>query len=313
MRELFIEKKFRQDTLDIIDKCVEVLDEYAVDGYDLTLRQLYYQMVARDLFPDTWISEAGTKNNPENYNRLGTIVNDARLAGLMDWDMIVDRGRSTERNSHWKHPGEILDTVTRAFRIDKWENQPFYIEVMCEKQALEGVLEPVCCVLDVPFTSNKGYASQSFMYRKGKEIAKAAARGKHIHIFYLGDHDPSGLDMDRDIKERLQLFAGEQLNFHFKNLAVKRVALTLHQVDQHNPPPNPAKITDSRAKAYIDNYGDESWELDALEPHILADLVTAEVESLRDEALWEEACREEEKMKQELMVIAAKYKPKRKG
>lgn len=308
MKETFVEKEFRTETLEIIETCVEVLDEYAADGYDLTLRQLYYQMIARDLFPESWVDPVeGTKNNQKNYTRLGAIVNDARLAGLMDWDVIVDRGRHTEANSHWQHPGTILAAVAKWFGIDKWLDQQVRIEVMCEKQALEGVLVPVCSELDVPFTSNKGYASQSFMYRKGREMARAASDGKDVHILYLGDHDPSGLDMDRDVEERLRMFAGHELSMHFKSLDLTRVALTTAQVRLHKPPPNPAKMTDSRVGEYIKRHGRQSWELDALEPRVLAELVREEVEALRDEEKWERACRDEEAMKAELKQIAKGY------
>jgi hypothetical protein len=312
MRETFVEKEFRAETLKVIGTCVDVLDDYAKDGYDLTLRQLYYQMIARDLFPESWADPvSGTKNNQKNYSRLGSIVNDARLAGLMDWDMIVDRGRSTERNSHWKHPGAILKAAASWFGIDKWREQPVHVEVMCEKQALEGVLVPVCAELDVPFTSNKGYASQSFMYRKGKEMARAAELGKDIHILYLGDHDPSGMDMDRDVEERLRMFAAEELDIYTKFLDLKRVALTTPQVKQYNPPPNPAKMTDSRIGEYLKHHGHTSWELDALEPRVLATLVTDEIVALRDETLWDRACSDEEEMKEEIAKIAKKYNPKR--
>jgi hypothetical protein len=312
MKETFIKKDFRAETLAIVDMCIEVLNNYASDGYDLTLRQLYYQMISRDLFPESWVDPVeGTKNNQKNYTRLGSIVNDARLAGLMDWDVIVDRGRSTEANSHWRHPGSILRSASIWFGIDKWHDQPVRIEVMCEKQALEGVLVPVCNELDVPFTSNKGYASQSFMYRKGKEMARAAADGKNVHILYLGDHDPSGLDMDRDVEERLRMFAGHELALHFKNLDLTRVALTTPQVKFHKPPPNPAKMTDSRVAEYIKNHGRKSWELDALEPRILADLVRIEVESLRDETKWKRAVQDEVDMKAELEAIAKTYNPER--
>ncbi len=312
MLETFIEKEFRAETLEVIRTCVEVLNEYAADGYDLTLRQLYYQMISRDLFPESWVDPvSGTKNNQKNYSRLGSIVNDARLAGLMDWDMIVDRGRSTERNSHWKHPGAILNAASDWFGIDKWREQPVHVEVMCEKQALEGVLVPVCSELDVPFTSNKGYASQSFMYRKGKEMARAAELGKDIHILYLGDHDPSGMDMDRDVGERLRMFAGEELEIYTKILDLTRVALTTSQVKQYNPPPNPAKMTDSRIGEYLKNHGNTSWELDALEPRVLAALVKDEVIALRDGRLWDRACSDEEEMKEEIAKIAKRYNPKR--
>lgn len=198
---------------------------------------------------------------------------------------------------------EILVAAANSFRLDKWAEQPVHVEVMCEKQALEGVLEPVCSELDVSFTSNKGYVSQSFMYRKGKELIGHEEGGKRIELIYLGDHDPSGLDMDRDIEERLHLFMGVHAFFE-----VTRIALTRDQIETYDPPPNPAKVTDSRCGAYIEDHGDESWELDALEPSVLAGLVRDAVESVRDEELWQEACEREEEMRGDLIRMARRYR-----
>jgi hypothetical protein len=227
------------------------------------------------------------------------------MAGLVDWDMIVDRGRVTVQNQHWESPSEIIRAAAETFRIDKWENQPSHIEVMVEKQALEGVLIPVCRELDVSFTSNKGYSSQSFMYRKGRYLQEKLAQNKDVRILYLGDHDPSGLDMDRDVLERLQTFSSyddssDYMFFH-------RLALTWDQIEEFNPPPNPAKITDSRAKSYIRKHGDESWELDALEPRILAQLVKDFVLRYRDPYLWEDAIKEESEQKEKLLKLADEY------
>lgn len=118
-------------------------------------------------------------------------------------------------------------------------------------------------------------------------------------IIHLGDHDPSGIDMTRDIQERLQMFGADAY--------VKRVALTMNQIGTYNPPPNPAKITDSRASKYIDEYGNESWELDALEPQVITDLITNEVTALRNDEIYRSVCDSEERGKDELRMIERNY------
>lgn len=174
----FIEKRFNRSSLDIIEQADQICCAYAYQGYDLSLRQLYYQFIARDAFP----------NSEQSYNRLGSIISDARQAGLIDWDHIKDRGRSTVYNSHWKHPSDILDACAEQFRIDLWADQPNFVACMVEKQALEGVLEPVCEELDIPFTANKGYASSSLMYEFGRRIACETQKrdDREAHIVYLG-------------------------------------------------------------------------------------------------------------------------------
>jgi len=291
VKELFVEKAFRDGTLEVIDWVNDVLNQYRAMGYDLTTRQVYYQLVAKALIP----------NNPKSYNRIKNIVSQGRLAGLIDWDMIVDRTRGVVITAHWDSPADIVETAAEQFRIDKWADQPAHVEVMVEKQALEGVLIPVCRELDIPFTANKGYSSSSAMYRAGKRLARAARDGKTIFVLYLGDHDPSGMDMDRDIIERLQMFSENYVSF-------KRLALLMEQIDQMNIPENPAKAKDSRSPAYIAEFGNSSWELDAMEPQQLAEVVNLTVENLRDEDLWRNAVEAEEEMRDELNRFVADYK-----
>ena len=292
MKICFEEKNFRTPTLHLIQLCNAILDEYADQGLVLTVRQLYYQLVAR----------GHIENTIQSYKRLGKAVSNGRLAGLIDWNMIEDRARQVIFPGHWKDPAEIVDSAYYSFRVDRWENQPKHVEVMVEKDALAGVLEGVCRDLDVRLIPNRGYTSQSMMFKHGQRIDKAEQDGKEVHIIYLGDHDPSGLDMDRDIEERAELFSyGVYLHF-------LRLALTMEQIEQYNPPPDPAKLTDSRAGPYIRRYGRHSWELDALEPSVLVRLVRDEVESLRDPDLYAETMERERAMKAELKHFVDEYK-----
>ncbi len=292
MKELFVAKSFKDETLHTIQQVNAILTSYRAQGYDLTVRQVYYQLVAKDMIP----------NNPKSYNRIKSVISNGRLAGLIDWSMIVDRGRPVIFPSHWDSPADIVRSAAEGFRIDKWKDQPNHVEVMVEKQALEGVLIPVCEELDVRFTANKGYSSQSAMYRAGKRMKDAILYdGKQVYVMYLGDHDPSGLDMDRDILDRLSLFAGETI------YSVERLALTYEQIEEYKPPRNPAKMTDSRAEAYVMEFGDSSWELDAMEPKMLADKLRQSVYEVRDDELWGEAVEREDEMKSELKEFADNY------
>ncbi len=271
----------------LILKANEIIAEYAAEGFDLTLRQLYYQFVARDLI----------SNKQSEYKRLGSVINDARLAGLLDWDAIVDRTRNMQKNSHWKTPADIVDTCARSYAIDKWARQDMRPEVWIEKDALVGVISGVCEELDVPYFSCRGYNSQSEMWSAGRRLRKwAKFKGQIPIIFHLGDHDPSGIDMTRDITDRLELFMG--------GLKVDRLALNMDQVEEHGPPPNPAKLTDTRCDAYIAQFGGNSWELDALDPRTLEDTIRRAVLAVRDEDLWDEAVEEEQEARRLLAVVA---------
>jgi hypothetical protein len=289
MREAFITKRFSVESAETLDWINSVLDKYRALGYDLTVRQVYYQLVAQDLIP----------NNIKSYSRIQRLISDGRKAGLISWDMIVDRTRSTIIPPHWDDPGAIIQAAADSYAVDKWENQQWHIEIMCEKEALAGILGPACDELDINFTSNRGYASDSLMYQVAKRVGKKF-EDRDVAILYFGDHDPSGLDMDRDIMDRVSLFS------EF-DIFVNRLALLREQVDRMNLPENPAKTTDSRFEVYAMQHGMSSWELDAVEPTELVRLLTEAVVDLRDEDLWEAAVNREEDGRQELQEFADQY------
>lgn len=258
------EVAFREQSLQIIELVNSVIGEYQDMGYDLTLRQLYYQLVARGYI----------ENSDKSYKRVGELINNARLAGLIDWHAITDRTRNMRSRSHWDSPGQIIRSAINQYFIDLREGQPCYIEVWVEKEALVEVVGKACEKLDVPYFACRGYVSQSEMWSAAQRFIKEEQLHERSVILHLGDHDPSGVDMTRDIQDRLSMFGS--------SVYVDRIALTFEQVEEYAPPPNPAKITDSRCKAYIEEYGDESWELDALNPTVIRDLITDHVDKLTD-------------------------------
>jgi hypothetical protein len=304
MKESFIIKNFGKDASAMIDTINGILENYEAQGFDLSLRQLYYQLVAKALI----------ENTEKSYKNIGKLVNDARMAGLIDWEMIKDRGREMTKNPHWDNTRDFIESVAPQFRFNLWRDQDVYVEVMVEKQALEGVLEPVCRTLDVPFTANKGYSSQSAMYEASKRFLAAAEAGKECHVVYLGDHDPSGIDMSRDVEERLDLFVKTSMDRcdeigpnEPSAVLMKRVALNMNQVRELNPPENPAKLTDSRAKPYIARFGESSWELDAIEPRQLAQIVTTAVQEIMDLRKFTKNVAEMEKGRAALLKFAKKF------
>lgn len=264
-------KKFTPETLKLIEMVNQIIGEYEVKGFILTLRQLYYQFVARALF----------ENKQENYNRLGRIVSDGRMAGLISWTAIEDRQRDLKGVRHYSGPRELLDTAKATYKIDLWANQEWRPEVWVEKAALEGVIAGICGKLRVDFFATRGYNSQSEQWRAGQRFAQYITKGQRPIVFHFGDHDPSGLDMTGDNRRRLEIFCGVPV-------IVQRLALNMHQIEEHNPPPNPAKDTDSRFAKYREEYGDSSWELDALDPTLIQSLIYDSILKIRDPGKWGE-------------------------
>lgn len=273
MREQFINKKLKASTLERIEEANEIIEEYQAQGFTLTLRQLYYQFVSRGMID----------NNVREYKRLGSWINSGRLCGLIDWDAIEDRTRNVKKNLHLNSPADGIKLIRHQYGIDMWANQPTRIEVWIEKNALSGVIDEVCRENDVPYFACIGYVSQSEQYRAGKRFE--ARNDQDTLILHLGDHDPSGIDMTRDNQDRLSMFADVHRS---DTVFVNRIALNMDQIDELNPPPNPAKTTDSRARDYIAKFGNESWELDALEPKMITSLIQANIDVIRDPELWEQ-------------------------
>lgn len=282
------EIKFQQKSLDLIELVNQVVEEYQAQGYELTLRQAYYQLVARGYIP----------NNERSYKNIGSLINDDRLAGLIDWYSITDRTRNLRINGHWDNPADVIASARYSYLLDKWEGQPNYVEVWVEKDALVDIVGQACRPLDTPYFSCRGYTSQSEMWSAAQRFIHQRDRENRI-IIHLGDHDPSGIDMTRDIQERLWLFGAD--------VEVKRVTLTMNQIDTYNPPPNPAKLSDSRCGKYIEQYGDESWELDALEPQVITDLITNEVTAFRNDEIYQAVCDKESREKDELRMLERNY------
>lgn len=288
MKEAYIIKRFGAERMAMIQIADEICDDYAEQGLSLTLRQLYYQFVSRDILP----------NSLQSYNRLKGTISDARLAGLIDWDAIVDRGRNLRTHSTWDDPASVVEACAEQFTMDHWAGQDWRVEVWIEKEALIGVLQEPCDDLQTPYFACKGYNSQSEQWRAGKRFAERFDAGQRTLLLHLGDHDPSGIDMTRDNTDRLEMFCPGAFQ-------LERIALNMDQIDQYNPPPNPAKFTDSRAEKYVEEFGTSSWELDALEPAVMQALVREKVEEWIDWDMWNDVLEEEKAGREQLTKLAA--------
>ena len=290
MKETFVTKNFRPESLATINTANRIISDYQSQGFTLTLRQLYYQFVSKDLIP----------NSDREYKKLGNVLTDARLAGLVDWDAIEDRGRGKKGWLIEEDIDQILFELPYAYGADFWADQDRYIEVWVEKDALSSVIEKAVRSHRVPYMACKGYLSSSEAYRAGKRMEEARGRGKEPLVIHLGDHDPSGLDMTRDNGSRLRLLS-------YGDVEVQRIALNRDQIDQYAPPPNPTKITDSRAADYIAEHGRTSWELDALEPSVIVEMVKAAIEPHIDPEPWAEAKEREQTNQDRLRQLRTRW------
>lgn len=260
MREQFIATTFRPKNRALLAECEAVIDRYLAQGLKLSLRQLYYQLVSSNTIPNT----------ERSYKNLGSLVSRGRLAGILDWQAIEDRIRVPRQPSHWSNPASIMRSAIDSYRLDRWQGQGYHVELWVEKDALAGVLAPIANQHHITLMVNRGYSSQSAMYDAAQRVHEVTMDGRGFVILYLGDLDPSGEDMVRDIDDRLNDQFGAECE-------VRKLAITPAQVAEYQPPPQPAKRSDSRARRFIAEHGMSSYEVDALPPDALRTIINAAI------------------------------------
>lgn len=241
----------------IIENGITVLEEYR-EG--VTVRQMYYRLVAK-----------GMVNDQKHYKRVVAAMTTARWKGLVRFDAFIDRERSmfsstnageVELDDVISHAKNQIDAWMTSYTRNRWENQEEYIEIWVEKKALQGVFERPCLDNEVGLAPCKGYPSLSFLYQAKWRFLDAIGRGQTPTILYFGDYDPSGEDIPRSVQENLARMGCE--------VGLERIALNQQQITEMNLPSVPAKPTDTRSKRWD---GKGAVELDAVEPHTLAEMI----------------------------------------
>lgn len=335
MREFVKSHKFSEEAMSLVSKCAGIVRNFQSRGFRMTLRQLYYQLVKDNIIP----------NQEKQYKRLSALLSDARLMGFIDWSAIEDRIRRPSMPLEFEDLDHRIDVALDNYRLPRWATQKHYVELWVEKDALAGILSPLASEFHVPMMVNRGYSSQTAMYDAGKrfltgvfgadvklpymtlaDYLKGTEQGEKPNsfmketfvlnreklpeakrdaiLFYLGDHDPSGEDMVRDIQERLEMYGVA--------LDVRKLALTMDQVEEYDPPPNPAKMTDPRAAEYVDKHGDTSWEVDALGPDVLDQVIRDSFEEVIDQEAMDEIIEREESDKKLLRKAVESLRKKKK-
>ena len=278
--------KFNGDNPKLIQQCDEILTDLNNQGYSLTLRSLYYQLVSRNII----------KNSQKEYQRLSKLITKARRAGLIDWSHIYDGTRELAQNQHFNNPKDLLEQAVSSFRIDLWKTQAIRAEVWVEKSALIGTLENLCRSLDVGLLASRGNPSATVLHETALRIEhNYHYNNQQTLILYCGDHDASGLNIPQAIYANLHHVQGM--------FTLERLCLNRDQVDRYSLPPNPAKESDPNYKKYEALYGKYSWELDALEPHVLVEIVKQRLVEVLDIETFNDRVNIQEYYKQQLSEI----------
>jgi len=348
---------WEEDKEVVVSRIIQIVNAYSTEGYTLTLRQLHYQLVARN-----WIV-----NHDSAYKKLGDILDDCRYCGAIDWGAVEDRGRVPYIPYSLKDATHAMQDAIDTFRINRQEGQNNCVELWTEKDALSGILQRTTIKYHIQLVVNKGYTSSSAIYRSYRRALEAIKAGRKMTILYFGDHDPSGLDMVRDIRERLlfmlskggslmydddfvkgilewwneeqhdiydlvreeyapekilkllnednedyaDLFEAARIRWYLQEKDLFRVVpigLTKEQIREFNLPPNPTKLTDSRAADYIRHHGRTCWEVDALDPQTLTRIVEENVTNEIDLDKYHAALEREDAEQTKLQAFYDKLK-----
>ncbi len=311
-------RTFRPETQPLLDAILQEVEKFEGMGLAVTGRQLYYRI--RDRLPGIVAACRAARASTSTYawetpgdalyDKVCVLVMQGRDYGLIDWTSIIDDGRDPELPHFWGSGADVLRAAWSGFRLDRWENQEHYVEVWTEKDSHVALMRQAVAGLYVPIQMCKGYGSSTALHDAAERfIERDNQQGV---IIYAGDHDASGMDIDRDIEDRLAFYDAYEVD-------VQRVALTFDQARQAKLSPERLKkrtrkdgrvvYADTRGQGYFDRFKtDETWELDALDPAELQRLVRSAVESYIDPNAWAETEEREKAEREKLRKTADEWK-----
>ena len=248
-------------------KAAYVAFRIAHEHQPLTLRGLFYGVVSAGAYPST---------DKKYYDRLGKIVTRLRRAEILPYEWLIDNMRSTQKPSSWTGLNDFVDTVRQAYRKDFWNALPGCVHILCEKDAIAGTVSPVTAEYDVALSPIRGYCSLTYV----NEIATLWNRiDKPIHAYYIGDFDPSGFDLERDLRDKLSEFCDADFQW-------TRLGVTAEDFDEFDLLPLAVKATDSRSKTFIAQHGSKCAEIDAVPANELRQRIRDAIESHIDTTEW---------------------------
>lgn len=261
-------------SLALIEQVQKVISEY---DFALTLRQIYYQLVARQIIA----------NLKSQYQRLSRLCVIGRDEGMLPEEAFADRLRQVQKSASWEDLREYMETVKESYRKARWGNQDVYLEIWTEKDALRGVIQPITDLYDVNLLVVRGQVSRTAIWEASERFNEQEKVGK---LIYLGDFDPSGISIYRSLKERIVKRVKVSVEF-------QRIALTPEQIEKYDLPEDYGKKKDPNYKRFVAEYGDNVVELDALPPEVLQKLVRDSIEQNIDWKKWK-AIEDEEQREQ---------------
>lgn len=260
-------------TTALIDAALSILAEQN----PMTIRQLFYRLVSVRAVP----------NNLASYQLVSRVMTKCRDDLRCPFEWIADRSRPVYASSVFDDATEYANTVRGAYRKNYWATQPEHVEVWVEKDAIVGSIEDICNELGITIRVGRGYWSTTAAHGIAQILAGIH---KPITVFYCGDHDPSGQNIQTELYSRV-------LGYESGDFTMQRLAISKKDISKFDLPPLPVKTSDSRASKFVRMYGNECVELDALPPIELRRRIEDAVKLHTDAALWDAAEAVEKKEK----------------
>jgi hypothetical protein len=263
--------KMQKKTLELIKNIKAILEEYNKEGIKITVRGLFYQLVARDIIP----------NNIKSYSKLSRDLSKARYNKLIGWDSIIDNSNFLHICNFFDNIENLLETAVNSYKLNRWEEQDYYLEVWVEKDALRNIVQPITQKYQINLFIPGGRVSTTMIYEATKRFREHDNK-KRI-LLYLGDYDPCGLDMIlRDIPKRINYFGN--------GIEIIQIALTKKQIEENNLPTDQITKTKDNNKDWYEELSGTSkcWELDALKPTIIRKIVEDNILKYLDLNLFEQ-------------------------
>lgn len=308
-----------------MEKVKDILVYFDGEEIKPTLRAVFYRLVAINALPNT----------ESMYQSLSQHFVKARKAGEIPFDALIDNARRSIENfgdTHLKNKDVESADAGYTQRIQKltldsviedyfnyenlvltlpedgyWAKQPIIPEVWIEKDAIGGIIERWTSKLHTSIRINRGYPSWSFLYTSIQSLKKVLESHDKVSVLYIGDLDPSGLDMDRFLKETIEYFGMD------KRIQFKRLALTEDQVVLHDLPPKPTDTKtleklerDPRNKKYDSGYFVEVDAFISLAPKSFKALIQTEIQKYHNSAIAAEVAEQNTKIVDECRAIRAK-------
>ena len=280
----------QKKSIQLLEQVKEIIESY---DFALTLRQIYYQLVAKQIIP----------NQQKYYMKLSRLCVIGRDEGILPEDAFADRLRQVDKPSSYLDLADFMATVKAAYRKDKWQNQSSYLEIWTEKDALRSVLTEITYPYDVNLMVVRGQVSRTAIYESYERYSKKIEEGNDCYLYYAGDFDPSGLSIYNSLEERIRNYgiAGKYITF-------ERIALTPEQIEDYDLPCDPGKQTDPNYKRFVSEYGDNVVELDSLPPEVLRETVKDCIEQHIDYDFFVQAQETEFKERARLQEFVAQLR-----